>query len=97
MLLGTPLTAVRDATTGVVDTLSVRFLATNLFTGRNQGIELSGGQVAIVELPLSKLPGPGVYTWKIAVYGDTMGERCLRHGLFFIAAPAGAGTLTRAP
>lgn len=98
LLLGTPLTAARDPATGIVDSaLTVRFLATNLLTGRNQGIELSGGQVAIVELPLNKLPEPGIYTWMIAVYGDTLGERCVQRGLFFVAAPTAAATPTVAP
>ena len=88
MTLGTPLSAVLNPATGKAIPLTVRFLANNLLNGQNQGVELNGGLVAVMELPINQLPGPGLYTWKVAIYGDGMDEQCLHQGFFFVTRSA---------
>jgi hypothetical protein len=88
MALGTPLTAVLDPVTHQSIPLTVRFLALNLLTQQNQGVQINGGLVALMELPVSHLPGPGLYMWKVAVYGDGIGEQCARQGFFLVVRTA---------
>ena len=88
MTLGTPLTAVLDPVSGKTDNLTVRFLAVNLLTRQNLGVQLNGGLVAFMELPIHELPGPGFYSWKVAVYGDSIGERCTQGGFFVVSRTA---------
>ncbi len=82
LVFGTQIASVRDPATQNVISLTVRFLATQDSSGENQGVQLVGGQVYAIELPVHLLPGPGDYTWKVAVYGDGIGENCLHTGRF---------------
>jgi hypothetical protein len=84
MLFGTTLSAVRDPVTQTVVPLTVRWLATHPLSSENLGIELAGGQLFGMELPVSRLPRPGYYQWKAAVYGEGIGEQCQQTGYFFV-------------
>lgn len=97
MILGTPLTAVRDDNGAVDDSLVVRFLATNPLSGKNQGVQIPAGQEIMLEFPVDQLPAPGVYVWTVSVHGDSIGDRCVHGGLFFAAPPEAAATPTAAP
>jgi len=88
MTLGTPLMTVLDPATNKPVALTVRFLAVNLLNQQNQGAQLYGGLVAIMELPISALPGPGLYHWTAAVYGDGIGQRCTQQGYFVVLRTA---------
>jgi hypothetical protein len=90
LILGTPLTAVRDDGGTVDDSLVVRFLATNPLSGRNQGVQIPAGQVIMLEFPVNQLPAPGVYVWMVSIHGDTIGDRCVHRGLFFAVPPDAA-------
>ena len=67
--------------------LTVRFLATQVETGENFGVQFAGGQVFGLELPIHQLPGPGHYTWKIGVYSNDIG-RCIHNGTFVVTRSA---------
>ena len=41
-----------------------------------------------MELPVHQLPGPGAYTWTLAVYGDGLDAQCLHQGFFFVTRSA---------
>lgn len=84
LVLGTELTAVTDPATGETVPLAVRFLATNPLDGKNLGAQLPGGQVAILELPIYQLPEPGLYRWQASVYGEGIGDQCVRSGWFIV-------------
>jgi hypothetical protein len=65
----------------------VRFIAVQRGSGANQGVQLPGGQTAMLELPVSALPGPGWYDWTLGVAvtdDDTL--LCARSGAFEVAA-----------
>ena len=59
VFFGTPLTAVADPDTGAPIPLTVRFLATHSASGENLGVQLDGGEVFGMELPVDQLPHPG--------------------------------------
>ncbi len=88
MVFGTTLSAVRDPASGNAITLVVRFLATRPADGENLGVQLDGGQVSAIQLPVDQLPGPGDYDWKVAVYGDGIGEQCVHAGSFVVTRSA---------
>jgi hypothetical protein len=61
----------------------VRFLAVHRATGDNQGVQLPGGQLVLVELPVNLLPSPGIYDWTISVHHNLAGDFCTQSGYFF--------------
>jgi hypothetical protein len=84
IIYGTPLQVVRDPATSNVVPLLVRFLATHPLSGENLGVQLEGGQIFGMELPVSQLPRSGYYDWKAAIYGEGIGEQCVHTGYFFV-------------
>lgn len=88
LFTGTPLTSVFDAATHKTITLTVRFLATEIETGENLGVQFAGGQVFGMELPINRLPEPGTYTWKAGVYGSDEIGRCIHKGTFVVTRSA---------
>lgn len=84
VLFGTTLSAVRDPATQAVVPLTVRWLATHALSGENLGVELQGGELFGMELPVNRLPRPGYYGWSVAIYGDGIGEQCKQGGYFFV-------------
>ncbi len=96
IIYGTPISAVRDPDTGALVPLIVRFLATHPRSGENLGVQLDGGQIFGMELPVDQLPHPGFYTWRLAVSGDGIADQCVHTGYFFVAG-ANATTPESAP
>jgi hypothetical protein len=88
MLFGTTFSAVAAPNTGVPVPVTVRWLATHRQSGENLGLEVSGGQLFGMELPVSCLPHPGFYDWTVAVYSAVIGERCAHSGTFFVSRSA---------
>ena len=88
LFTGTSLTSVFDAATHKTITLMVRFLATEVETGENLGVQFAGGQVFGMELPINRLPAPGTYTWKVGVYGSDDIGRCSHKGTFSVTRSA---------
>jgi hypothetical protein len=88
LFTGTPLTSVFDAAAHKTVTLTVRFLATEIETGENLGVQFAGGQVFGMELPINRLPVPGTYTWKAGVYGSDEIGRCIHKGTFIVTRSA---------
>ena len=87
LFTGTSLTNVFDPATHQTVLLTVRFLATQVETGENLGVQFAGGQVFGLELPIHQLPGPGNYTWKVGVYGNDI-EHCIHTGTFVVTRSA---------
>jgi hypothetical protein len=88
MVIGTPLRAITDPESEALIPLTVRFLARNPLDGENLGVQLPGGQVAIMELPIYQLPEPGFYLWNAAVHGEGIGEQCAQGGWFAVLRTA---------
>lgn len=65
----------------------IRFLATHRSTKKNQGAQFPGGQTIIAELPVSLLPYPGLYDWKLSIYSEVYGDLCEREGTFVVLRP----------
>lgn len=86
MLFGTTLTAVVDPGAGMPVPITVRWLATHRQSGENLGVELGGGEIFALELPVSRLPRPGTYDWTVGVYGAG-GAQCVHEGAFVVNAP----------
>lgn len=87
MLFGTTLTAVGDPGAGIPVPLTVRWLATERESGENLGLELAGGEIFAMELPISRLPRPGTYDWTVGVYGTGFDAQCIHEGTFTVSAP----------
>jgi hypothetical protein len=85
---------VRDPATQNIVPLTVRWLATHRLSGENLGVELAGGELFGMELPVNRLPRPGYYQWSVAVYGNAIGEQCKREGYFFVYRSASESTAT---
>lgn len=92
MLYGTPYRMVRDPATNRVVPVQIRFLATHVETGENLGIQSDGGQISGMQLDAERLTEPGYYTWKLFVYSDSFGEKCLHEGDFYVYPSAADAT-----
>lgn len=68
--------------------VTVRFVATQRYTGENLGIEVPGGQMFGMNLAVARLPGHGLYDWRVSVFSPVYGDICARAGYFFAAPPA---------
>jgi hypothetical protein len=84
MLYGTPYKIVRDPLTNNAVPVRIRFLATHADSGENLGVQSDGGQTSGMQLDAERLTTPGYYTWKLFVYADSFGERCLHEGNFYV-------------
>ncbi|MFN8449861.1 MAG: hypothetical protein U0521_15070 [Anaerolineae bacterium] len=87
MLFGTTLTAVAEPVTRLPVALTVRWLATERTSGENLGVELDGGQMFAMELPISRLPRSGTYDWTVAIYGAGIDAQCTHEGSFVVEPP----------
>lgn len=87
MVFGTTLTAVAEPVTGLPVALTVRWLATEQISGENLGVELDGGQMFAMELPISRLPRSGTYDWMVAIYGAGIDPQCAHDGSFVVEPP----------
>jgi hypothetical protein len=67
--------------------VTVRFVATQRYTGENLGIEVPGGEMFGMSLAAARLPGHGLYDWRLSVVSPVDGELCARTGYFFVLPP----------
>ena len=84
VMFGTPLSVVRDPATNAAEPVRVRFLATHVESDENLGVQGEGGQTSVMDLAANRLTEPGLYTWKVVVYGDRIGEQCAHEGTFYV-------------
>ena len=63
---------------------SVRFFAVHALTGENRVIDIPGGQINGLDLPLNLFPHLGQYNWSLVVNNAAFGEICQRSGSFVI-------------
>lgn len=67
--------------------VTVRFLAAHRRTDDSRSMDLPGGGLTGFQLPVSRLPAPGLYDWTVSLHSDAYGELCARDGWFVTAAP----------
>ena len=69
----------------LTEPITVRFVAVHQDTGENLGAEATGGEITVLELPISQLPLPGDYDWSVSLFIGSLGEQCRRSGTFAVA------------
>jgi hypothetical protein len=67
--------------------VTIRFVAIHRRTGENQGVQFTGGQTILAELPVSILPYPGLYDWKLSIHSEIYGDLCEHEGTFEVLSP----------
>jgi hypothetical protein len=69
----------------LTEPVTVRFLAVHRETGENLGAQVAGGELMVLQLPISQLPLSGTYDWTVTIYVGSLGEQCARTGTFVVA------------
>lgn len=66
----------------------VIFFAQRRDSSDNRGLQMPGGQLNLVEFPVSLLPRPGLYDWRLYIDSAVYGQICEQTGYFFYVRSA---------
>ena len=69
----------------LTEPVTVRFLVVHRETGENLGAQVAGGELMVLQLPISQLPLAGTYDWSVSIYVGSLGEQCAHTGTFVVA------------